>query len=114
REIWTYFEFPEGDGGPAVAAFQAYLRTVLELAPANPNLEHAVFDIFKTAKWAPELPEPGQLLGLPSDRTLLEHMLEAAGGKAITVDVIAPFFDEGAVAAARLADGFGCHVRLMV
>lgn len=114
REIWTYFEFPEGDGGPAIAAFQAYLQTVLELAPANPNLERAVLEIFKTAKWAPELPEPGQLFGLPADRTLLERMLEAAGGNATSVDVITPYFDEGAVAAARVADGFGCDVRLMV
>jgi hypothetical protein len=114
REIWTYFEFPEGDGGPAVAAFQSYLKTVLQLAPTNSNVEHAILDIFNTAKWAPDLPEPGQLLGLPADRTLLERMLEIVGGRATSVDVVSPYFDEGAVAAARLADGFGCPVRLMV
>jgi hypothetical protein len=115
REVWTYFEFPEGDGGDVIAAFRDYLSVVLQLVPENPHLDAAVLDTFRSSKWSAALPSPGRLLTSPSETPLLDRMVEQLEPTSVaSMDVLVPYFDDEAKALTEVAQRLGRPIRVMV
>lgn len=114
REIWTYLDFPIGDGGPAIAAFRDYLSEVCDLSGVADAVRQTVLEPFETEKWAPTLPEPGGLLTLPADTPLMDRLLGQLHDQPTSFDVLAPYYDAEGAAAAELARRMDAPMRLLV
>ena len=104
REIWATYESDDG-GLPAISAFRDYLRTVLRIVPQSRSIAEEALSPFDDPanSWAAELPEPAGLYGTPSDRPLLDRIIDLIGGDIQQVTVCAPYFDPAGEALAELA-----------
>ncbi|MFG1210158.1 hypothetical protein V5F79_22790 [Xanthobacter flavus] len=114
REIWTYFDFPRGDGGPPIAAFRDYLSEVCDISGLTDVVKQTVLEPFKAEEWALTLPEPGGLLTLPADTTLMDQLFGQLHGKPSSFDVLAPYHDAEGSAAAEMARRMDAPTRVLV
>ncbi len=94
REIWATYD-SDDDGLPALAAFRDYLATVLGLVSQGESINDEVLATFEqvTQPWAANMPEPAGLHGTPSDRPLLDRIVELANNDVQSVTVCAPYYD---------------------
>ena len=93
-EIWTNYTSDE-NGLPAITAFRDYLNTVLDLIPQSEPISEETLGAFDSTvnSWATNLPEPEGLLGSPSERPMLDRIIEYAGDDVTQISVCAPYFD---------------------
>jgi len=114
-EIWASYE-SDDDGLPAISAFRDYLRTVVGMVPQSESLSEETFAAFDatTNPWAADLPEPEGLYGIPSNRPLLETMVDLAGGDVQKVTVCAPYYDPDGEALAELSGRFTTPIKTLL
>ena len=114
-EIWASYE-SDDDGLPAISAFRDYLRTVVGMVPQSESLSEETFAAFDAASnpWAADLPEPEGLYGIPSDRPLLDTMVDLAGEDVQKVTVCAPYYDPDGEALAELAGRFSSPIKTLL
>ncbi|MCE7998832.1 MAG: hypothetical protein HEP70_08245 [Rhodobiaceae bacterium] len=114
-EIWASYE-SDDDGLPAISAFRDYLQTVVDMVPQSESLSEETFAAFDLATnpWVADLPEPEGLYGTPSDRPLLDTMVDLAGEGVQKVTVCAPYYDPDGVALAELAGRFSSPIKTLL
>lgn len=114
-EIWASYE-SDDDGLPAISAFRDYLRTVVGMVPQSKSLSEETFAAFDatTNPWAADLNEPEGLYGTPSNRPLLETMVDLAGEDVQTVTVCAPYYDPDGEALAELSGRFTTPIKTLL
>ncbi len=99
-EVWIRFDSGT-DGTAAFAAFNDYLRKILERVPLNNSVKAEIEEAFdgNTRSWATRLEEPGMLIGrITEGEALLGQMLRFQGSGPIERFICcSPYFDtEGA------------------
>ena len=112
NEIWSVFE-SDGEGAAAIAAFRAYLETIQRLSGDDPTTRQEITDAFdeRSNPWVVNLPESGGLIGAPDERSILDRMLEQAGGGVERATVFAPYHDMSGAALSEIARRIGVPIR---
>ncbi|MBY5329936.1 hypothetical protein [Rhizobium leguminosarum] len=113
REIWTHFDFP-GEGGAAIAAFRDYLDKVCGLVEVTEAVRATVLEPFRSEAWAADLPEPGGLLSVPSDTSLIDQMLGGFDAPPLSFDLLAPYFDAEGIAVCEIAKRVPVPTRVLI
>lgn len=102
-EVWISYDSDEGTA--EIAAFQVYLRRLVERLALNDSLRGEIEEAFDpdTRPWAASLDEPAGLLGrLGAGPPLVEDLLRQIGpGPVDRLLISAPYFDQACIALRR-------------
>lgn len=102
HEVWATARSGEPEA-PMIAAFRAYLASIVQFAPTASAVEAAVGAAFDSElPWVGALPAAGLLFGSPADASLLDR-IGPSRDEVRAVSVVAPYHDDAGTALETLA-----------
>lgn len=114
HEAWA-FAVSDGEGARQIAAFRDYATRLASTQPLSAALEDGMDAIFDTThSWVTALPAPGGLASSPSSSPVLDQIEAMLAGDIRSVDVLAPYHDDDAVALATIASRFSVPITCWV
>jgi hypothetical protein len=114
HEVWSFFSTEVVEDRPAFAAFGDYLEVLSLSLKLDDSICEALRAPFKDGDWAKSLPKPAFLSGTPSDKALLDQLVDQVQPNIKRISVITPYFDTEGAALKELGRRFQVPVTAYV